>query len=116
MRIPKRSFWLAVLAGVSVFGLIAYMWTRVEAQQRQTASLRDQLERMTNRIDLLTEVLEAASARAARAEESARTAGEARDKEQAERAEAEKKSAEASAAAQTSAEQARAALAERSEE
>src|SRR5207302_1512802 len=64
MPIPKRSFWLAVLAGVSVFGLIAYMWTRVEAQQRQTASLRDQLERMTNRIDLLTEVVEAASARA----------------------------------------------------
>src|SRR3989441_1655051 len=104
----NKSLWLAVLAGVSVFGLIAYMWTRVESQQRQTASLRDQLERMTNRIDLLTEVVEAASARAVRAEENARTAAEARDKAQAERAEAEKKSAEASAAA----EQARAALAE----
>src|SRR3989454_4375262 len=101
----NKSFWLAVLAGVSVFGLIAYMWTRVESQQRQTA---DQLERMTNRIDLLTEVVEAASARAVRAEENARTAAEARDKAQTERAEAEKKSAEA----QTSAEQARAALAE----
>jgi len=112
MPIPNKSFWLAVLAGVSVFGLVAYMWTRVESQQRQTASLRDQLERMTNRIDLLTEVVEAASARAVRAEENARTAAEARDKAQAERAEAEKKSAEARAEAQTSAEQARAAVAE----
>src|SRR2546426_7750554 len=108
MPTPNKSLWLAVLAGVSVFGLIAYMWTRVESQQRQTSSLRDQLERMTNRIDLLTEVVEAASARAVRAEENARTAAEARDKAQAERAEAEKNSAEA----QTSAEQARAALAE----
>src|SRR5947208_15233171 len=108
MPTPNKSLWLAVLAGVSVFGLIAYMWTRVESQQRQTASLRDQLERMTNRIDLLTEVVEAASARAVRAEENARTAAEARDKAQAERAEAEKNSADA----QTSAEPARAALAE----
>ena len=108
MPIPNKSFRLAVLAGVFVLGLVAYMWTQVESQQRQTASLRDQLERMTNRIDLLTEVVEAASARAVRAEENARTAAEARDKAQAERAEAEKKSAEA----QTSAEQARAALAE----
>ena len=112
MPTPNKSLWLAVLAGVSVFGLIAYMWTRVESQQRQTASLRDQLERMTNRIDLLTEVVEAASARAVRAEENARTAAEARDKAQAERAEAEKKSVEARAEAQTSAEQAHAALAE----
>src|SRR2546422_96825 len=108
MPIPNKSFRLAVLAGVFVLGLVAYMWTQVESQQRQTASLRDQLERMTNRIDLLTEVVEAASARAVRAEENARTAAEARDKAQAERAEAEKNSAEA----QTSAEQARAALAE----
>ena len=97
-----------MLAGVFLFGLVAYMWTRVESQQRQTASLRDQLERMTNRIDLLTGVVEAASARAVRAEENARTAANARDKAQAERAEAEKKSAEA----QTSAERARAAVAE----
>ena len=108
MLIPNKSFRLALLAAVSVFGLVGYMWTRLESQQRQTASLRDQLERMTKRIDLLTEVVEAASARAVRAEENARTAAEARDKAQAERAEAEKKSAEA----QTSAEQARAALAE----
>jgi len=108
MPIPNKSFRLAVLAGVFVLGLVAYMWTQVESQQRQTSSLRDQLERMTNRIDLLTEVVEAASARAVRAEENARTAAEARDKAQAERAEAEKNSAEA----QTSAEQARAALAE----
>ena len=94
MPIPNKSFRLAVLAGVFVLGLVAYMWTQVESQQRQTASLRDQLERMTNRIDLLTEVVEAASARALRAEENARTAAEAR------------------AEAQTSAEQARAALAE----
>ena len=112
MPIPNKSFRLAVLAGVFVLGLVAYMWTQVESQQRQTASLRDQLERMTNRIDLLTEVVEAASARALRAEENARTAAEARDKAQAERAEAEKKSVEARAEAQTSAEQARAALAE----
>src|SRR2546428_659447 len=111
MPTPNKSLWLAVLAGVSVFGLIAYMWTRVESQQRQTSSLRDQLERMTNRIDLLTEVVEAASARAVRAEENARTAAEARDKAQAERAEAEKKSVEARAEAQTSTEQAHAALA-----
>ena len=108
MPIPNKSFRLAVLAGVFVLGLVAYMWIQVESQQRQSASLRDQLERMTNRIDLLTEVVEAASARAVRAEENARTAAEARDKAQAERAEAEKNSAEA----QTSAEQARAALAE----
>ena len=112
MLIPNKSFRLALLAAVSVFGLVGYMWTRLESQQRQTASLRDQLERMTKRIDLLTEVVEAASARAVRAEENARTAAEARDRAQAERAEAEKKSAEARAEAQTSAEQARAALAE----
>src|SRR5437867_7015202 len=110
MPIPNKSFRLAVLAGVFVLGLVAYMWTQVESQQRQTASLRDQLARMTNRIDLLTEVVEAASARAVRAEENARTAAEARDKAQAERAEAEKKSAEARTEA--SAEEARAALAE----
>src|SRR2546425_2739000 len=80
MPIPNKSFRLAVLAGVFVLGLVAYMWTQVESQQRQTASLRDQLERMTNRIDLLTEVVEAASARAVRAEENSRTAAEARDK------------------------------------
>src|SRR6266516_3665243 len=112
MLIPNKSFRLALLAAVSVYGLVGYMWTRLESQQRQTASLRDQLERMTKRIDLLTEVVEAASARAVRAEENARTAAEARDRAQAERAEAEKKSAEARAEAQTSAEQARAALAE----
>src|SRR2546428_5606508 len=88
MPIPNKSFRLAVLAGVFVLGLVAYMWTQVESQQRQTASLRDQLGRMTNRVDLLTEVVEAASARAVHAEENARTAAEARDKAQAERAEA----------------------------
>src|SRR3989442_7941668 len=112
MPIPNKSFRLVVLAGVFVLDLVADMWTQVESQQRQASSLRDQLERMTNRIDLLTEVVEAASARAVRAEENARTAAEARDKAQAERAEAEKKSVEARAEAQTSTEQAHAALAE----
>jgi len=28
MAIPNKSFRLAVLAAVSVFGLVAYMWTR----------------------------------------------------------------------------------------
>jgi outer membrane protein OmpA-like peptidoglycan-associated protein len=101
-----------VLTAVSIFGLVAYVWARVESQERQTASLRDQLERMTNRIDLLTEVVEGASARAVRAEENAKRAADARDKALAEREEAEKKSDQARAEAQTSAEQARAALEE----
>ena len=112
MPTPNKAFWLAVLTAVSMFGLVGYMRTRVESQERQTASLRDQLERMTNRIDLLTEVVEGASARAVRAEENAKRAADARDKALAERAEAEKKSDEARAEAQTSAEQARAALEE----
>ena len=112
MPIPNKSFRLVVLTAISMFGLVAYMWTRVESQERQTASLRDQLERMTNRIDLLTEVVEEASARAVRAEENAKRAADARDKALAEREEAEKKSDEARAEAQTSAEQARSALEE----
>jgi outer membrane protein OmpA-like peptidoglycan-associated protein len=112
MPIPNKSFRLAALAAICLFGLVAYMWTRVESQQRQSANLRDQLERMTKRIDLLTEVVEGASARAVRAEENARAAADTRDKALAERTEAEKKSDEARAEAQTSAEQARAALAE----
>ena len=60
---------------------------------------------MASRMDLLTEVVEAASARAIRAEENAAAAAEARVR-------AEKESDAARAEAQTSAEQARAALAE----
>jgi outer membrane protein OmpA-like peptidoglycan-associated protein len=67
---------------------------------------------MTERMDLLTEVVEAASARAVRAEENARTAADARDRAQVARQEAEKASAEARAEAETSEEKARAALAE----
>src|SRR5437773_4643414 len=47
MPIPNKSFRLAVLAGVFVLGLVAYMWTQVESQQRQTASLRDQDRKST---------------------------------------------------------------------
>ena len=112
MSLTKKFFWLVVLVGVCAFSVMAYLWARVESQQRQTASLGDQLERMTKRVDMVTEVAEAASARAMRAEENARTAAQARDTAQAGRAEAEKQSVAARAEAQTSAEQARAALEE----
>jgi outer membrane protein OmpA-like peptidoglycan-associated protein len=112
LSLPKKSSWLAVLAGVSLFGVMAHLWTRVQSQQRQNASMVDQLDRMTKRMNMLTEVIEAASARAVRAEENARTAAEACDKAQVARAEAEQQSVEARAEAQRSAEQVRVALAE----
>jgi outer membrane protein OmpA-like peptidoglycan-associated protein len=74
---------LAVLfaAGVAISG--TYFWIKLRSHQEQTdqqiAAVSDQLERMTSRMDLLTEVVEAASARAIRAEENAVAAAEARD-------------------------------------
>jgi outer membrane protein OmpA-like peptidoglycan-associated protein len=112
MANPRKALLFAILGGVLLAAGIVYVWTRAESQQRQIASVTDQLERMTNRIEMLTEVVEEALARAVRAEENAVTAAAARDKAQVAREEAEKASAEARAEAQTSAEQARAALAE----
>ena len=112
MALPKKSVRLALLAGISLLGVIVYLLVRVESQQRQAVNMGDQLDRMTSRIDTLTEVVEAASARASRAEENAKTAAEARDTAQAARAEAEKQSVEARAEAQTAAERAREAIAE----
>lgn len=37
MRLPNKFFWFALLAGIGLFGVMAYLWTRVESQQRQTA-------------------------------------------------------------------------------
>jgi outer membrane protein OmpA-like peptidoglycan-associated protein len=105
MSAPRKFLWFALFAGIA---FAAFTWIRIVSQDQQVASLNDQLERMTSRIDLLTEVVEAASARAIRAEENAMVAAEARVR-------AEKESAEAAAQAQTSAEQARAALAEAEE-
>ena len=105
MSAPRRFLWSALFACIA---FAVFTWIRIVSHDRQVASLNDQLERMTSRIDLLTEVVEAASARAIRAEENAMAAAEARVR-------AEKESAEAAAQAQTSAEQARAALAEEEE-
>ena len=93
------------LAGIALAAFAAFTWIQIVSHDRQMANVNDQVERMTSRIDLLTEVVEAASARAIRAEENAGVAAEAR-------ARAERESAEARAEAETSAEQARAALAE----
>jgi outer membrane protein OmpA-like peptidoglycan-associated protein len=105
MSKPGKSLWVVVPAGIAFAALAAFTVTRIVSHDRQMASLSDQMERMASRMDLLTEVVEAASARAIRAEENAAAAAEARVR-------AEKESDAARAEAQTSAEQARAALAE----
>jgi outer membrane protein OmpA-like peptidoglycan-associated protein len=105
MSKPGKSLWVVVSAGIAFAALAAFTVTRIVSHDRQMASLSDQMERMASRMDLLTEVVEAASARAIRAEENAAAAAEARVR-------AEKESDAARAEAQTSAEQARAALAE----
>src|SRR5262245_32307824 len=90
-----RKTLLAVVLACGAFAVFAaFTWIRIVAHDRQVANLNEQLERMTSRMDLLTEVVEAASARAIRAEENATIAAEARAK------------------AQTSADEALAALAE----
>jgi hypothetical protein len=80
--------------------MLPFTVTRIVSHDRQMASLSDQMERMASRMDLLTEVAEAASARAIRAEENAAAAAEARVR-------AEKESDAARAEAQTSAERAK---------
>src|SRR5262249_26469517 len=105
MSKPGKSLWVVVSAGIAFAVLAAFTVTRIVSHDRQMASLSDQMERMASRMDLLTEVVEAASARAIRAEENAAAAAEARVR-------AEKESDAARAEDQTSAEQARAALAE----
>jgi outer membrane protein OmpA-like peptidoglycan-associated protein len=90
-----RKTLLAVVLACGAFAVFAaFTWIRIASHDRQVANLNEQLERMTSRMDLLTEVVEAASARAIRAEENATIAAEARAK------------------AQTSADEALAALAE----
>src|SRR6516225_2400663 len=100
-----NSVWVVVSASIAFAAVAAFTVARIVSHDRQMASLSDQMERMASRMDLLTEVAEAASARAIRAEENAAAAAEARVR-------AEKESNAARAEAQTSAEQARAALAE----
>ena len=105
MSKPGNSVWVVVSASIAFAAVAAFTVTRIVSHDRQMASLSDQMERMASRMDLLTEVVEVASARAMRAEENAAAATEARVR-------AEKESNAARAEAQTSAEQARAALAE----
>jgi outer membrane protein OmpA-like peptidoglycan-associated protein len=105
MSKPGKSPWVVVSAAIAFAALAAFTVTRIVSHDRQMANLSDQMVRMASRMDLLTEVVEAASARAIRAEENAAAAAEARVR-------AEKESDAARAEAQTSAEQARAALAE----
>jgi outer membrane protein OmpA-like peptidoglycan-associated protein len=81
----------------------------VRAQREQTVTLTDQMQRMTSRIDLLTEVVEEASARATRAEAGAVAAAEARDRAQQARQAAETETAEARDQARLSMEEAKAA-------
>jgi outer membrane protein OmpA-like peptidoglycan-associated protein len=90
----RKTVIAVVLACAAFAGFAVFTWMRITSQGNQVANLNEQLERMTSRMDLLTEVVEAASARAIRAEENATKAAEGR------------------AQAQTSADEALAALAE----
>ena len=89
------------LGAVTVF-----VSTRVKAQQQQLLILSDQVHRMNNRLDLLTEVVESASARAIRAEANAQSAATVRDRAQKARQEAEAVTAQARDQARLSAEEA----------
>lgn len=73
----KSTIGLLLFAAVIVF-VGAYMWAQLQSHAQQMAEVRDQLERMGIRMDLVTEAVEAASARALRAEENARAAAGAR--------------------------------------
>jgi outer membrane protein OmpA-like peptidoglycan-associated protein len=92
------------LGAVTVF-----VWTRAKAQQQHISMLSDQVQRMTKRMDLLNEVVEAASARTIRAEANAQSAATARDRAQKARQEAEAATAEARDLARLSAEDAQSA-------
>jgi outer membrane protein OmpA-like peptidoglycan-associated protein len=105
MSFHRKYLWLALSAAIVVTLVAVYASLRLSSNTREIAALRVSLERMTNRVDLLTEIVEAASARAVRAEENALAAAEARTR-------AELESADARAQARLSAEQAREALAE----
>jgi outer membrane protein OmpA-like peptidoglycan-associated protein len=105
MSVTRKSLWLGSLAVVLFFAFAVFTWVNLRSQSREIAAMRVHSERMMNRLDLLTEIVEAASTRAARAEENALAAAEARTR-------AERESAEARSEARLSAEQARAALAE----
>jgi outer membrane protein OmpA-like peptidoglycan-associated protein len=83
-----------------------FLWTQANAQHRHLLTLNDQIQRMTNRLDLLTEVAETASARAIRAEANAASAATARDRAQKARQEAEAATVEARDQARLSAEDA----------
>jgi outer membrane protein OmpA-like peptidoglycan-associated protein len=89
--------------------LTAFVWTGAKAQQQHLLTLSDQVHRMTNRLDLLSEVVEAASARAMRAEANAQSAATARDRAQKARQDAEAATAEARDQARLSAEDAQSA-------
>ncbi|HYR84580.1 MAG TPA: OmpA family protein [Terriglobia bacterium] len=100
MNFSRRFLLLAGLVAAAVLGFGAYAGIELVSHGRQIAAMNETLERMTNRIDLLNEVAEAASARALRAEENAQAAAKGR-------AEAEKATAEAQTSAGISAEEAR---------
>jgi outer membrane protein OmpA-like peptidoglycan-associated protein len=86
------------------FGIVfvgAYMWAHLQSHDDEIAATTDQLERMNNRIELLTEVVEVASARALRAEKNAVAAAGLRDQAEQARADAERLTAEARSEAET---------------
>lgn len=94
MTFSRKSAVLVLFA----FGIVfvgAYMWAHLQSLDQQLAEVSDQLERMNNRMDLLTEVVEAASTRAVRAEQNALAAAGARDQAEQARSDAERRTAEA---------------------
>jgi len=93
------------LSAVTVF-----LWIQAKAQQQHSLMLSDQVQRMTQRLDVLSEVVEAASARAIRAEANAQSAATVRDRAQQARLEAEAATAEARDQARLSAEDAQSAM------
>jgi outer membrane protein OmpA-like peptidoglycan-associated protein len=84
---PKSTILLTLLAVAVVF-FGAYLWAQLQSQQQQMFEIRDQIERMNVRMDLVNEAVEAASARYLRAEENARIAAGARAEAQRETAQA----------------------------
>jgi outer membrane protein OmpA-like peptidoglycan-associated protein len=111
MSVSKKFVIPTVLVVLGAAAFAIYYWIEeTKSQRRQMTDLGDQFERMNSRIDLLTEVIELASARAARAEESARVAADARREAEAARAVAQDEvriSKEEAAAARMEADKAR---------
>ena len=92
---------MLILFALGIVFLGAYMWAHLRSLDEQLTAVNDQLERMKNRIELLTEVVEVASARSLRAEQNALAAAGARDEAEQARANAERLTAEARNEAET---------------